>query len=429
MNDDGAVMDDRKLTAAKLWLVSPPADGAGRRSADRPRDLPYLSHALYALVTVPAPEVPTMTCDQWWRVYVNPGWLATASVPDVARELAHVVWHLLSDHTSRARSMGVDSSTAPAWTTATDATVAATLDPDELRPSRLHGAADLSLPPNRSAEEYYAPLSRLPAKADATDGAGLGPGDGCGSGADGIRRSHELGPDEEVAGVVTTAGARAIRDAVAVEYRGHHARRGTKPGYALRWVQQTLEPTVAWEPLLAGAVRRAVGWAAGRGEYTYLRPSRRAGSVPGVVLPGQRRPVPRVAVIVDTSASVDDALLARALGEVDAVLLALGVPGTDLTVYSVDAAVHTVQRLRSARDATLAGAGGTDLRHGFAAIDRQRPRPDVVITFTDADTPWPAAPPPGTAVIAAVLGRRHQTLPATPDWAARVECLIDPRGR
>ena len=97
MNDDGAVMDDRKLTAAKLWLVSSPADGAGRRSADRPRDLPYLSHALYALVTVPAPEVPTMTCDQWWRVYVNPGWLATASVPDVARELAHVVWHLLSD--------------------------------------------------------------------------------------------------------------------------------------------------------------------------------------------------------------------------------------------------------------------------------------------------------------------------------------------
>lgn len=419
-------MDDSKLTAAKLWLISPAPDGSGRRSAERPRDLPYLSHALYALVALPTPEVPTMTCDEWWRIYVNEDWLAAASVPDVARELAHVVWHLLSDHTSRARSMGVDSSTAPAWTTATDATVAATLDPDELRPSRLRGAAELSLPPNRSAEEYYAAQSRLPPRADGTDGAGLGPGDGCGSGADGIRRSHELGPDdEEDAGVVTTAGARAIREAVAVEYRGHHTRRGTNPGYALRWVRQTLEPTVAWEPLLAGSVRRAVGWAAGRGEYTYLRPSRRAASVPGVVLPGQRRPVPRVAVIVDTSASVDDQLLARALGEVDAVLLALGVPGTGLTFYIVDAAVHAVQQLRSARDATLAGAGGTDLRQGFAAVNRQRPRPDVVITFTDADTPWPTAEPPGTAVIAAVLGRRHQQLPATPDWATRVECLID----
>lgn len=425
MDDDGAVMDDRKLTAAKLWLVSPPPDGSGGRSTERPRDLPYLSHALYALVPVQAPDVPTMTCDEWWRVYVNGGWLATTSVPDVARELAHLVWHLLSDHTGRARSMDVDSSTAPAWTTSTDATVAATLDLDELRPTHLRGSAELSLPPNRSAEEYYASLSGLPPRAEATDRAGLGPGDGCGSGADGIRRSHELGPDEGESGVVTTAGARAVREAVAVEYRRHHTRRGTSPGCALRWVKQTLEPTVAWEPLLAGAVRRAIGWAAGRGEYTYLRPSRRAGSVPGVVLPGQRRPVPNVAVIVDTSASVDDQLLARALGEVDAVLLALGVPGTGLTFYSVDAAVHTVQHLRSARDATLAGAGGTDLRHGFAAVDRQRPRPDVVITFTDADTPWPGSPPPGAAVIAAVLGRRHQQLPATPDWAARVECLVD----
>ena len=68
----------------------------------------------------------------------------------------------------------------------------------------------------------------------------------------------------------------------------------------------------------------------------------------------------------------------------------------------MDAAVHAVQHLRCARDATLAGAGGTDLRYGFAAVDRQRPRPDVVIAFTDADTPWPAAAPPAAAVIAAV---------------------------
>jgi predicted metal-dependent peptidase len=422
-------MDLGKLAAAKLWLVSPPPGSPGRgAAADRPRDLPYLSHALYALVPVPSADVPVMTCDQWWRVYVNEAWLASATVPDVARELAHAVWHLLSDHATRARSLSVDSSTATAWTTATDATVAATLDPDRLRPPRLPGAADLHLPPNRSAEEYYAMLSGLPTPRDPSDPADrdrLGPGDGCGSGADGLPRAHELGPDDDAGGVSTAAG-REIRERVAVEYRGHHTRRGTDPGHLLRWVEDLLQPTTPWEPLLTGAVRRAVGWAAGRGEPTYTRPSRRAGSVPGVVLPGQHRPVPRLAVIVDTSGSVDDTLLARALGEVDAVLQALGVPGTEITLYSVDAAVHTVQRLRSARDATLAGAGGTDLRHGFTAVDAQRPRPDVVITFTDADTPWPATPPPGAAVIAAVLGRHGQPLPPTPDWATRVECRVDP---
>ena len=415
-------MDHEKLAAAKLWLVSaPPAEPVGGAAADRPRDLAYLSHALYALVPVPSAEVPVMTCDEWWRVYVNEDWLAAASVPDVARELAHVVWHLLSDHAARARSMGVDSSTASAWTTATDATVCATLDPDRLRPSRLHGADELRLPPNRSAEEYFAMLSGLPAAGHPNGDEG--PAAGCGSGADGLPRVHELGPEHE-AGAVPSADGRAIRERVAVEYRGHHARRGTDPGFALRWVEEVLEPTTPWEPLLSGAVRRAVGWVAGRGDYTYTRPSRRAGSVPRVVLPGQHRPVPRVAVIVDTSGSVDDTLLARALGEVDAVLLALGVPGSELTLYSVDAAVHTVQRLRSARDAHLAGAGGTDLRHGFAAVDRQRPRPDVVITFTDGDTPWPDSPPPGSPVVAAVLGRHGRRLPPTPEWATRIECLV-----
>ena len=159
---------------------------------------------------------------------MNEDWLAAASVPDIAPELAHLVWHLLSDHTGRARSVDVDSSTAPAWTTATDATVAVTLDPAELRPSRLRVAAELSLRLSHSAEEYYPAQSRLPIRPDAPNGARSGLGDWCGSGADGIRRAHELEPAEE-AGVVTTAAARTIRDAVAVEY-GHHIRRGTDPG-------------------------------------------------------------------------------------------------------------------------------------------------------------------------------------------------------
>ncbi len=57
----------------------------------------------------------------------------------------------------------------------------------------------------------------------------------------------------------------------------------------------------------------------------------------------------------------------------------------------------------------------------------ERPRPDIVICFTDGDTPWPSAPPPGAVVIAAILGRRGFSLPPTPQWATRVECLVDDR--
>ena len=416
-----------KLAAAKLWLISPPpAITSGQQ--DAPRDLAYLSHALYALVPVIDHEVERMTCDQWWRIYINEEWFDAAGIPEIGAELAHVTWHLLADHADRARDQDVDRSTAPAWHQAADAAVSNTLDQDDLTPAGLPTAVELRLPPARSAEEYYALISRLP--ASAPDGAGdsgvLGPTDGCGSGADGIRRRNEYGPDTDI-GAVSTHEATEIRHQVAVEYQRHTSRRGSAPGDALRWLQRTLDPEVPWEPLLTGAVRRAVGWAAGRGDFTYTRPSRRASSLPGVVLPGQNKPVPRVSIIIDTSYSVDDTLLARALGEVDGALMALGVSGAQMTIYSVDAAVHTVEKVRRARDAKLVGAGGTDMRLGFQGVETERPRPDVVICFTDGDTPWPSSPPPGAAVIAAILGRRGFQLPPSPTWATRIECLVDDR--
>ena len=425
-------MDHQKLAAAKLWLISaPPAAAPGQRKArsDAPRDLPYLSRALYALIPVSSGEVERMTVDEWWRVYINEAWLDAATIAEVGAELAHVTWHLLADHADRARGQDVDRATASAWEKSADLTVAHTLIPDSLKPEQLPTSTQMKLPEGRSVEEYFAAISRLPvASQDGTNDESdqLGPADGCGSGADGLRRLNEYGPDTDV-GAVAKHEATQIRRQVAVEYKNHATIRGAYAGDALRWVERTLDPEVAWEPLLSGAVRRAVGWAAGRGDYTYTRPSRRASSLPGVILPGQHKPVPRVSIIVDTSYSVDDTLLARALGEVDGALLALGVPGAQVKIYSVDAALHTVENVRRARDAKLVGAGGTDLRVGFRGVEAERPRPDIVICLTDGDTPWPSAPPPGAVVIAAILGRRGHSLPPTPKWATRVECLVDDR--
>lgn len=416
-------MDLDRLAAAKLWLVSP----SGGAVVEGPRDLPYLAHALYALVAVPSVDVPRATVDERWRLYVNPDWLTASSVPEIARELAHLVWHLLADHGTRARDVGVRRDTARAWRDAADVTVHSTLLPDLLVPSGLPSARELRLPPSRSAEECYAVLSRLRVTPEPDEGQGrrgeepLGPTDGCGSGADGVPRTHELPDDVDAHGGLQVADARHIRRIVAIDYREHQKRRGTQPGDAWRWARSVLEPRVPWEPVLARAVRRAVGYAAGRGEYTYTRPSRHR--APGILLPGQRRPVPRVALVVDTSASVDDALLARALGEVDGVLRALG--GSAVTVYAVDAAAQAVTTVRRAVDVRLGGGGGTDMRVGLAVAGDARPRPEVVVVLTDGDTPWPAAPPPGAAVIIALLGRAGEFLPPTPAWAERVECCLE----
>jgi predicted metal-dependent peptidase len=414
-------LDLDKLAAAKLWLVSAPT---GEADGGSPRDLPYLAHALYALVPVACAEVPRISCDERWRVYVNPGWLAESDVPEIARELAHVVWHLLSDHTGRARDQHVDATTSKVWTDASDATIAELLRDGDLCPPDLRGPHELSLPTDRSSEEYFAILSRLPVRPTGGERpeVPLKPQDGCGSGCDGVRREHELPPDLDL-GEVDAEDAHEIRRRVAVDYREHALSRGDQPGDAWRWAQRLLEPQLKWESLLSGAVRRAAGWASGRTDHTFSRPSRRQSCTPRIVLPGTRRPLPHVAMVIDTSGSVPDVLLGRALSEVDGALRALGVGDASVTVYSCDAAVHTVKRVRRASDAKLAGGGGTDMRVGIAAASRQKPRPDLVVVFTDGATPWPEQPPPGSAVVVALLGRSRTHLPPTPGWATRVECV------
>ena len=444
-----------RLAAAKLWLTgtssiartaTTSAVGAGTSAlnAGAPRDLPYLAHALYALITVPTELVPTLRADEHWRVYVNPGWAMEVTVPELGRELAHTVWHLLMEHASRARGIGVDATTADAWHTACDLTVHDTLAPEGCCPPDIATTASAiradragRLTPGRPAEEYFATLSRL----DVASGMSGSPGrpgpqrralngstnneplDACGSACDGIPRDTDLPPDADV-GAVGKVQADGIRAQVAIEYVEAQKSRGTKPGEAMRWAKHITEPEIAWEPLLARATRRAIGWTSGRHAPTWTRPSRRQASHPDVLQPGWRRPLPAVAMVIDTSASIDDRLLGKAMGEVEGALASLGIRGGSVEVIACDAAVGAVARVRKATDAMLVGGGGTDMRIGIAAASALRPRPDLIVVFTDGYTPWPAAAPSGSLVIAAMLGRPGEPLPDTPSWATRIECAL-----
>lgn len=394
-----------RIAAAKLWLVSP--SGA---------DLPYLSTALYALTTVPSDRVASATVDRRWRLYVNDLWVLASEVEAIAAQLAHLVWHLLADHAGRAGDIGVDHTTEQRWRTAADMTVAEVLaDLD----AQLPTAAGFRLPPGRAAEEYYALL-------DISEQPQDGESDGsCGGGCDGLDRAYEVPSGSQEFPGAPTGVAEGIRRTVAIEFREHQEARGTMPGEWGRWVADILDPVVPWHQVLHAAVRRGIGWAQGHADYTYSRISRRQHAVGRAVIPALRRPVPAVAVVVDTSGSVDDGLLSQALGEVDGVLSSLAVPDSNVTVLAVDAAVQSVAKVRDVGDVRLAGGGGTDMAQGIEAALACRPTPQSVIVLTDGFTPWPSEPAP-VPVIAALLGRAREHLPDTPDWVQRVEVV--PRG-
>ncbi len=243
------------------------------------------------------------------------------------------------------------------------------------------------------------------------------PGAGrCGSCATGHSEPWEFGaPGAEKATGVSRAEGELIRRDVARQIQEAARARGTVPGHWARWAEEKLRPKVDWRRELAAAVRHAITDMAGASDYSYRRPSRRQGQVGNgkVVLPSLRQPVPSVAVVVDTSGSIDDAMLSRALAEVSGVLKAIG-QREGVHVLAVDAVVQSCRRVFRPEQVQLTGGGGTNMGAGLEAAAKLRPSPQVVIVITDGYTPWPASPPRGMKVIVVLTGGGN-----APGWARK----------
>jgi predicted metal-dependent peptidase len=396
---------------------------AARLHAARAR--PYLATALFALHTVESRQVPTMGVDRYWRCYVSPAFVDRTPVEELAGVWVHEVSHLLRDHHGRsdrvARERGL---TGPAerlrMNIAADCEINDDVFGDGLvRPEDALVPESLGLPEGQLMEDY---LRHIRLELHSLNAAWLD----CGSGADGLARGWELGPD----------GAHGLseqeRDAVRFRVaQGITGRPGSTPQGWRRWAEEAFHPPQPWRELLGAAVRAAASGAGAGDDYTYGRPSRRSVGVPGVVLPSLRRTPPRVSVVIDTSGSVSDAELGSALLEVAAISHAVGGRRDLVTVVPCDAAARIVHPLCRGEGIPLLGGGGTDLRTGFAKALRARPRPDAIVVLTDGQTPWPSTRPPCRTVVG--LFPRQRTAhsydeddpdyvpDSPPDWARVVD--------
>ncbi|HEY2238190.1 MAG TPA: VWA-like domain-containing protein, partial [Streptosporangiaceae bacterium] len=364
------------LAGARLWAAA---------------RFPYLATGIFATQVTAAPGSSSVAVDEHWRLRADPDLAAQWTAAQFGSVLVHHVCHLLREHADRARALGIRPEDASAWTRAADAEIN-----DDLIPAGLDLPGNPVLPhhlgadPGGLAEQYFHPAP------DPGDGDG-----DCGSGADGQGRAGDQPPDGD--GGLPGWQSDLLRRQVASEIVRHGREAGTVPAGLARWAQQTLSPVVNWRALLAAELRRAVADRAGAADYSYRRPSRRAAAVGDVVLPALRRPIPDVAVVCDTSASMTDDLLAMVLAEVEGLLRALGV-SRQLRVLACDTAVAPAQRVSSARQVELVGGGGTDMGAGINAAAALRPRPSITVVLTDGFTPWPAQPPKGMRVLIALLG-------------------------
>lgn len=393
--EHGPRLDTEKLYAARLYAA---------------RVRPYLATALFALHVVESRRVPTMAVDAHWRCYVSPAFVAATPVEELAGIWVHEVSHLLRDHHGRADRLAREHGLAgPAdrlrINIAADCEINDDVYGDGLPvPGGVVLPSALNLRPGELMEEYLTGLRSVPA-ADQLAWSD------CGSGADGLDREWDLGPDG--AHGLSVQERDGIRFRVA---RGIVGAPGDAPRGWRRWAEEVSHPPQPWRELLGAAVRSAAFGAGVGSDYTYGRPARRSAGVPGVVLPSIRHRPPRVTVVVDTSGSVSDAELGSALLEVAAIVRAVGGRRDLVSVVSCDAAARVAAPLCRAEGIVLMGGGGTDLRSGFATALATGRAPDAVVVLTDGQTPWPARRPPCRTVVGLFPRPSVRGHDADPSW-------------
>jgi predicted metal-dependent peptidase len=358
----------------------------------------YFAPALFRLVPVPTDLIDSMAVDSHWRLYYNDAWVATHTVEENATLLIHEVGHLLRDHEGRKKAAGIMDHRR--WNTASDCEINDDLHAEGLPlPGDPPLPGKYGLPGGDTAEIYY---KRLPAppradRQDATDG-GQQSRDDCGSGAHGERRFWELpGDDGQEGGVpgVDRLKAELVRREVArlIDQKSPFA--GDVPMTWRRWARATLAPRVDYMATIRHAVRRGLRDSTlGRHDRTYRRPYRRQACYGEFIMASFYQPRPRPGFLIDTSSSMEDSQLARAVSELASLTRQLGYGG-EVVVVCCDAAVHDVRKVFTGTQVELYGGGGTDMGAGLRSfIERKRAPIDLLVIVTDCRTPWPEEVPP-----------------------------------
>jgi predicted metal-dependent peptidase len=270
-----------------------------------------------------------------------------------------------------------------------------------------------------TAEQYYALLVKNQIKIPVA--VGLSPGNGrCG----GCAGNPEPGEGEGQGGNGSSddvPGLSGIElDAIAIRIAQEVVKsRGSVPGALSAWADELLNPTVPWQTVLRSAVKRCVTVVSGgASDYSFMHTNARRDS--GDLIPPKLVTYkPEVFVGIDTSGSMSEEELREGVGEVHGVVRHLA---QRITVACCDAAMHEVYKIHTPSQLVgkkLGGRGGTDMRVVMDYASHVNPRPNIIIIFTDGETPWPEAAPRGSQVVVCLTSKAREDT-EVPSWARLV---------
>jgi len=413
------VVDAEKSQAASLRIMAARILAQSR--------WPYVSTLLYSLKLVESNprDIPTMAVDTGWRLYYSADFVISETAEALATVLLHECIHCMFEHGRRFEALPLARKYNRLWNYAGDCAINQVLDDahmpwTEVTPVRYENIAEQGVDRTMSTEAAYHVMVEYqenhPEKETEHD---------CGSVSGGKRRQYELDPDNSEAPASSIDQQENVLDSVSSAILEAERNGADLPKALKRVARDRLEPTLDWKKLLAFNLRSAISNVAGRRDYTYARPSRRQSAINSAgtnfILPAMRQPQPPcVAVVLDTSGSINDETLDLYLSEIRGIFTSVGI-SSGIWVLPCDSKVHEVAKIRSF-DLTklrIAGGGGTDMSVGIAEALKIRPRVNIVVTLTDGATPWPESKPVGSAIYLAVLTSKSFEA-YVPNWMGTV---------
>ena len=179
------------------------------------------------------------------------------------------------------------------------------------------------------------------------------------------------------------------------------------PGFLKAWAEEFLAPPeIHWSAKLSTAIASKRKFTRGSKTQTYRRESRRQ-EKGQPILPSRHSPVPVVALVGDTSASMGTDEITAIIGTAKGLVQATG---AEVIFCAADTQVQGITEIRdwSEIQDLIVGRGGTDFRPAFKTLEEYRPQPSTVVYVTDGYGSAPADEPTWCETIWVLVGPHTQ---------------------
>lgn len=237
------------------------------------------------------------------------------------------------------------------------------------------------------AEEIYDAL-----KNDLNLGEGDAFGESGEGGSPSETMSQEADDSGEFANIDGIADEMDAQDESQWQYAASIAqevaqRKGAMPLGLERLGKKVKAADVDWRFELYNAVNRHM-----RNNYAFMPPNKKH-IHRGIALPSLTSDTLSLCVAVDTSGSIDDALLGAFMEEFKSIMQ--NFPSVKIELIIADAKVHAHHTFISGdrMDFPLKGGGGTDYRPTFDYVEANLPMTTMLLYFTDGEGSYPRIPP------------------------------------